>query len=639
MGEHDVSGELDEVRLRSFMQALLRDVRALELMLESGSFEDGGRIGAEQEFFLIDAAGRPAPKAVEVLEGLEDERFVTELAKFNLEANLTPRDFEGDCLSQMEKELEECVQVIRDRAAPVGAQALLTGILSTLRQDHLVLDNMTPNPRYHALNNAVRALKGGTFDFKIKGLDELELHHDNVMVEAANTSFQLHFQVGADVFPRMYNLSQAVAAPVLAAAVNSPLLLGQRLWQETRVAVFQQSLAARSQGQQVRGHRPRVDFGERWVDGSVLDIFREDIARFRVVLAAAVDEDSLDVLSRGGVPELKALRLHNGTVYRWNRPCYGVAKGKAHLRVEARALPAGPSIIDEMANAAFHFGLLAALGRKFEDISKVMSFDDAKQSFFAAARHGLNAQLSWIGGTTFPAPTLILDHLLPEAQSGLEAAGIDSADIDRYLGVIEARVESGMTGSQWTLKSLAEMGDDGTKDQRLRAIAEATVQRQLEGKPVHQWERATLDEAPDWSESYRTVGQFMTTDIFTVRAGDLVDLAACLMTWEHIRHVPVEDDSGAIVGLVSHRALLRLMAEGMHGHTTDPITVGSIMRPDPVTVSPDTPTLEAIAIMRRERVGSLPVTRAGRLVGIVTERDLVVVAARLLEQHLKDSGG
>lgn len=635
MGEHDVSQELDEVRLRSFMQALLRDVRALELMLQTGSFEDGGRIGAEQEMFLVDAAGRPAPKAMEILDGLDDERFVTELARFNLEANLTPRDFEGDCLSKMEQELQECVDVVRRRAEPVGAQVLLTGILSTLRQDHLGLDNMTPNPRYHALNNAVRALKGGSFHFKIKGLDELELQHDNVMVEAANTSFQLHYQVGANVFARMYNLSQAVAAPVLAAAVNSPLLLGRRLWQETRVAVFQQSIDARSQGQQVRGHRPRVDFGERWVNDSVLEIFREDIARFRVVLAAAVEEDSLEVLSKGGVPGLNALRMHNGTVYRWNRPCYGVAGGKPHLRVEARALPAGPSVLDEMANAAFHFGLLAALGREFDDISKVMSFDDAKSSFFAAARHGLSAQLSWIGGRTFPASELILDELLPSARAGLAAAGIDSGDIDRYLGVLEERVKAQTTGSQWTLKSLENMSDDGTQDQRLRAIAQASVVRQAEGAPVHEWDLATLDEAPDWSQSYRTVGQFMTTDIFTVRPGDLVDLAACLMTWEHIRHVPVEDDEGHIVGLVSHRALLRLMAEGMHGHSSDPITVGSIMRPDPVTVSAETRTLDAIAIMRREKVGCLPVTRDGRLVGIVTERDLVVVAGRLLEQHLQ----
>ena len=223
MGEHDVSTDTDEVRLRSFMKALLRDVRALEMMLESDQFEEDGRIGAEQEMFIVDAAGRPACKATEILAAIDDPRFVTELARFNLEANLSPLPFEGDCLSRMHAELDECIQIVRDCARPLGANVLLTGILPTLQLSDLSLDSMAPNPRYHALNKAVRAIHGGDFDFRIKGVDELQLTHDNVMLEAANTSFQIHFQVGAPVFARMYNLAQAVAAPVLAAAVNSPI--------------------------------------------------------------------------------------------------------------------------------------------------------------------------------------------------------------------------------------------------------------------------------------------------------------------------------------------------------------------------------------------------------------------------------
>lgn len=641
MGEHDVARNTEEQQLRSFMRALLRDVRALETMLASPApvFDHAGRIGAEQEMFLVDGAGRPAPKAAEILAEIGDPRFVTELARFNLEANLTPRDFDGDCLSRLEEELDECLAKAEGIASKHGAHVFLAGILPTLRQEDLSLENMSPNPRYFALNDAVKALRGGEFHFRIKGLDELELIHDNVMVESANTSFQIHFQVSPEAFAPMYNLAQAVAGPVLAAAVNSPLLLGKRLWQETRVAVFQQSIDARSAGQAARGHRPRVDFGERWLKQSVLEIFREDIARFRVVLATAVEEDSLEVLAAGGIPALKALRLHNGTVYRWNRPCYGLsANGKPHLRIEMRALPAGPSIADEVANAAFFYGLLAALSREIGDISRVMDFDDAKASFFAAARHGLNAQLTWLGGKTYPAPMLILDELLPIARVGLKSANIVEQDIDRYLGIIEDRVRAVQTGAQWALRSLVRLGTGFPLDQRLRAITTAARRYQLARTPVHSWASATLSDASEWHHSYQAVGQFMTTDLFTVRPTDLVDLAASVMTWEHIRHVPVENDEGRLVGLVSHRSLLRLLAEGYGVEKSEPVTVERIMKASPVTVTPDTPTLKAITLMREHRVGCLPVLKGGKLVGLVTEKDLIRVAALLLEQHLAQKG-
>ena len=638
MGDHDVERGSEEQNLRSFMRALLRDVRALELMLDAPVefFDHAGRIGAEQEMFLVDDAGRPAPKAMEILQDLTDPRFVTELARYNLEANLTPREFDGDCLSRLEGEMDECMAMAELAARKHGAHTFLCGILPTLRQEDLTLSNMAPNPRYFALNDAVRALRGGDFHFRIKGLDELELVHDNVMVESANTSFQIHFQVSPETFAPMYNLAQAVAGPVLASAVNSPLLLGKRLWQETRVAVFQQSIDARSAGQAARGHRPRVDFGERWLKHSVLEIFREDIARFRVVLAANIEEDSLDALAQGRVPTLKALRLHNGTVYRWNRPCYGIsANGRPHLRIEMRALPAGPSLADEVSNAAFFYGLLAALSREIGDISTVMDFDDAKSSFFAAARHGLNAQLTWLGGKTYPAPVLILDELLPIARAGLKSANILEADIDRYLGILEDRVRAGQTGSQWALRSMVRLGSTMPLDQRLRSVTCAARKYQEARQPVHTWASASQSDASDWFHSYQTVGQFMTTDLFTVRPSDLVDLAASVMTWEHIRHVPVENDEGQLVGLVSHRSLLRLLADGARDRDAEPITVARIMKATPVTATPETPTLRAMELMREHKVGCLPVLRGGKLVGLVTEKDLIRVAALLLEQHLK----
>ncbi len=642
MGEHDVGEAEDDAQRRSFVKALLDDVNALEKMLADGMFETGvRRIGAEQEMFLVDESMSPAPLAPEVLAGTDDPRLTTELARFNLEANLLPRIYGGDCLRAMEDELIEVMGVARSAARAQGARVLLTGILPTLRKDHLGLDNMTPNPRYYALNRAMARLRGGAFHVLIKGLDELETTHDNVMLESCNTSFQIHFQVGPEEFARLYNVAQAVTAPVLAAAVNSPLLLGRRLWNETRVALFQRPVDVRSKAHQARGLRPRVSFGERWVDESVLEIFREDIALFRVLLGHEVDERPFEELAAGRPPLLSALRLHNGTVYRWNRACYGVADGVAHLRIENRVLPAGPTVADEVANAAFFFGLMSGMTAEHDDVAKIMRFDDAKANFSAAARHGLDANLRWIGGEIHTAQELILEQLLPLASRGLHSAGVDPDDVARYLGIVEARVASGLTGAQWMLGSLDQMPEDTPRDARDRRLCAALWERQMgDGAPVHTWSLCPAPGDEDdaaFKESFRTVGQFMTTSLLTVRPEDLVDLAASLMDWERIRHVPVEDDEGRLVGLVSHRQLLRMVARGhLSGADTKQVAVADIMRRDPVTVGPQTPTLEAMRTMRAQKVGSLPVVDDGKLVGIVTEQDLIDVSARLLERYLAD---
>ena len=635
MGEQDVQDLSSDEQLRLFMKALLEDVRALEMMLDRSMFETGvRRMGAEQEMFLVDPAGRPAPLAVEVLEHLDPALFTTELARFNLEANLPPAMFGGTCLRDMETTLKEVVSLASDAAGKEGARIALTGILPSLRQSDLGLDNMTPNPRYFALNNALSELRGKRFFTTIKGVDELNVRHDNVMMEACNTSFQIHFQVAPDEFARLYNVAQLVTAPVLAAAVNSPVLLGHRLWHETRVALFQQSIDARSTAHKVRGQRARVSFGDQWVDDSVIEIFREDIARFRVVLATEVTHsDSLERVEAGEPASLQALRLHNGTVYRWNRPCYGVHEGVAHLRIENRALPSGPTVIDEVANAAFFFGLMVAVTEEYGDVREVFPFDVAKDNFIAAARRGLEAQFTWDGGRTVAAGDLIRDELLPLARKGLEMREVDSEDIDRYLGVLDERTRTGKTGARWLLTSIAAMGDGATRDERDRALVTAAISRQNQGDPVHTWSEASLEESGGWRESYRTVEQFMQTDLFTVRPQDLVNLAASLMEWERIRYVPVEDDQGELVGIVTYRCLLRLVGR-VAGTEESEVAVSDVMRPHPMTVSVGTSTIEAIRLMRDRQVGCLPVVQDGKLVGMVTERDLSAGSAKLLEEHL-----
>ncbi|HEV2763699.1 MAG TPA: glutamate-cysteine ligase family protein, partial [Pyrinomonadaceae bacterium] len=582
----------------------------------TGRFDEGPRrVGAEQEMFLVDRHMGPAFVASEVIEKAADPRVVTEIARFNIEANLTPRTLAADCFRRMEDEIGEGVQLVREAARPLGTEVLLAGILPTLQKSDLGLQSITPQPRYLALNDAVMRARGGHINVHIKGVDEVNLMSDNVMPLSSNTSFQVHMQAAPSEYVSLYNTAQAVTAPVLAAAVNSPLWLGNRLWQETRIALFQHSADARSAAQKARGFPTRVGFGERWLEGSVLEFFREDIARFRIILTAEA-EDALEVLARGGVPKLNALALHNGTVWWWNRACYGVTGGVPHLRIENRVLPSGPTPLDEVSNAAFLVGLLLALPEEYGDITRLMTFDDAKANFVNAARLGLGAQFIWTDGKQYPAAALILEHLLPLARQGLRRQKVEEADIDRYLGTVEERVRAGQTGAEWALKSLAALGQKGTREMRHRALAEAMFERQQTGEPVHRWPPVEEAEPSDWVEDYRTVGQFMSTDLFTVRPDDLVDLAASVMDWRHVRHVPVEDDSGNLVGLITHRDVVRLLASGDAARSDDPVAVRELMKTDPVTVTPQTPTLEALALMRERRVGCLPVVEGGALVGI-----------------------
>jgi CBS domain-containing protein len=635
MGQHEVEQQLDELKLQAFMSALLDDLRALDYMIEHDLIESGvSRVGAEQEMFLVDRNLRPAPRATEMLAAIEDSRLTTEIARFNLEANLTPQILAGDCFTAMEHELNELISKARAQATKFDTDVLLAGILPTLRKGDLTLDNLSPNPRYHELNRSVTRLRGGPFSIHIKGLDEVQFEHDNMMMESCNTSFQIHFQVGPREFATAYNTAQAITAPVLAAAVNSPVLFGKRLWQETRLALFQHSADERSRAQLLRSQPTRVGFGERWVKNSVIELLQDQITRFRPIMISLPQQSSLQMLARNEIPSLEALFLHNGTIWPWNRACYGVADGVAHLRIENRALPAGPTVVDEIANTAFFTGLMIALPEEYGDISTRMSFDDAKANFFAAARYALRTRLTWIDNHTYSAAALIREHLLPLARQGLRSANVEAQDIDKYLGIIDERVRTRQTGARWILKSLEAMDDFESGDLRDRKLTAAMLRQQKEGQPVHEWPTIESTSEIDWSQSYQTVVQFMATDLFTVRPDDLIDLAASVMDWRHVRHVPVEDDQGHLVGLVTHRDLLRLLSQRGHTDSNRKLTVREIMTPDPLTVSSSTPTLEAMEIMQSHRVGCLPVVDDDHLVGIITSYDFLAGAARVFREYL-----
>jgi CBS domain-containing protein/gamma-glutamyl:cysteine ligase YbdK (ATP-grasp superfamily) len=635
MGLQDVKRAAAPETIRTSTSAVLRDIKALERMLAEGWIESGvRRIGAEQELFLVDSDWRPAPLVMELLEALDDEAFTTEVGRFNLEINLEPMMFEADVLSRFEAAVTHAVSRVREAAAAHEADIVLTGILPTLGTADLRLDNLTPRPRYAALNEAVMEAAGGSIRLRLQGTDELRIDHDSVMLESCNTSFQVHLQVSADEFPAFYNIAQLMLAPALAASVNSPMLFGRRLWQETRIALFQQSVDTRRTSSHGRDQAPRVWFGESWVRESVVEVFLENVARYRVLMTSEELDDPMTALDAGDVPELHALRLHNGTAYRWNRPCYGVSNGKPHLRIECRALPAGPTVKDQIANAALWLGLVLGGAAELGDIAQSMAFDDARANFIAAARQGLGTGLMWLDGERVPAPELLIERLLPLARRGLAEAGVADADADAYLGVIEERVSSGQTGAEWLLRSDAALRDQTERTERMATLTAETSARALGAVPVSEW--PVLSEAPARAaRRYSLVEHCMTTDLLTVNEDDALDLVAFLMDHKGVRQILVEDSDQRLTGIISYRSLLRLVSTG-DVPVGQSVPVKDVMDRQPVTVTPQTSTLDAIRLLRESEASALPVLSGGRLVGIVTEHDFIPIIEHVLEQQAED---
>ena len=638
MGEQKVVEVTDSESRRRFMRYLIRDVQALERMIKEGMLElDKRRIGAEQEMFLVHRSGMPAKINLDVLEKCNDRRFVPELGSYNIEANIDPLEFGGNCLSKLEEELNGAIKIARNAAKECKAEVVLCGILPTLRTSDGTIESMTPLPRYYALNNAMRKMRQhDDFRFRIRGTEELVIRSDSLMVEAFNTSFQVHFQVGASEFPQMYNRAQVLAGPILAISSNSSLLFGRRLWDETRIALFQQSIDTRTERQQLRDSTPRVNFGNDWVHKSVLEIFQEDIARFPLILILEDAIDSNEQLDRGETPELSSLMLHNGTVYRWTRACYGMSNNTPHLRIEYRILPAGPSVIDEVANAALWFGLMSALSEDKIDVRPLISFNEAKTNFFTAARRGLRSQLTWIDGKVYPVSELFTKFLIPMAGKGLRQSSIDPADITRYLGVIEGRIAASVTGASWALDSFTELRG-WSRPARARALTRAMITNQKTGLPVHKWPLATKENTGLWEENYLRAEQYMITDLFTVKADELIDLVASIMQWRSVGHVPVEDENGHLVGLVDYRSLLPLVTHDQW-RSAKMVPVSEFMDPNPATVPPNATTREVMQVMKKKGNGCVLVVEEKHTIGMITLQDLLPIGAKLFSDRVKYSG-
>jgi CBS domain-containing protein/gamma-glutamylcysteine synthetase len=636
MGEQKVSRIEGTDKMNRFVQSLLEDVQSLEYMIDNDWFEkDIVRIGAEQEMFMVDEKNyKPACVVEEALELMKDMPYVeTELAKFNLETNLTPREFAGSCLSDLEKENFENLEKIRERLGPMGVKIVLTGILPTLKKADLNYGNLTPKPRYRALMEAINSqLRQEFYELRLSGIDELLVRHDSPLLEACNTSFQIHYQVSPHNFAKYYNIAQALAGPTLSVAVNSPIVFGRRLWHESRIALFQQSIDTRTTHDHMRELSPRVSFGKDWLKESILEIYKEDIARFRVLLAADVEEDSLAKIRQGQVPKLQALQVHNSTVYRWNRPCYGISpNGKPHLRIENRVLPSGPTVVDETANAAFWLGCMTGMGNQYEEVSKYLGFEDCRDNIAKGAQFGLDSKFNWLNDKKYAARDLIIQELLPLAKEGLQSRNIDSSDIDLYLGIVEERTKAHMNGARWMLRGYTHLSKKVGNEEALTVLTAAIIQNQEKEVPVHKWPQPDPDDLEDYSPSSLKVGEFMETDLITVRRDDSIEMAAQLMDWRKIRYIPVEDKSGRLVGLVSQRLLMRHYTK-KNINNNKPLLLEEIMIQKPISIHQEASILQALRLMREHKIGCLPVVEKEELVGVITETDFLRITSRLLEK-------
>jgi gamma-glutamyl:cysteine ligase YbdK (ATP-grasp superfamily) len=475
---------------RKYRAKLARSLDVLARMLREHLFEtEPALVGQEIELNLVDDDGSPSMCNSDVLAAIADPAWATEVGQFNLEINVPPRQLSGEAIAELEAEIRGSLNAGDEKARSVGSRLVMVGILPTLAKTDVNIDALSPNERFKVLNEQIFAARGEDMQIEIDGPEQLLTHADSITPEAACTSVQLHVQVSPDAFARYWNGAQAIAGVQVALAANSPFLFGRQLWHETRITLFEQATDTRPDELKRQGVRPRVFFGDRWIT-SVFDLFEENIQYFPALLPISEDEDPLAVLDDGDCPELAEMTLHNGTIYRWNRPVYAVSDGRPHLRVENRVLPAGPSVADVVANAAFYYGLVRVLAESERPVWTQMSFGTAAENLHAAARHGLGAQLYWPGLGEVPVTELVLRRLLPMARDGLDRWGVGSWHADRLLGIIEQRCLTGRNGAVWQIDTVAALAEAGaSREQALRQMTQRYIERMHTNEPVHTWTR------------------------------------------------------------------------------------------------------------------------------------------------------
>jgi hypothetical protein len=434
----------------------------------------GPTAGLELEAWLVSRDKQPAPINGAFLKSLNSPLVTPELATFNVEFNLSPEEISGNVLSRMNTALQKDWDTARNVANQLDADLAMIGILPTVENKHLIMDNLSSMNRYVALNHEILRQRGGRpLQLDIHGNDILRSEHMDVMLESATTSFQIHLRVSPELAVRAYNASIIASAPLVAVSANSPYLFGKDLWAETRIPLFEQSVEVGGYEGESHGPMRRVTFGSGYARQSLMECFTENFEHYPVLLPTTFDTPA---------DEMEHLRLHNGTLWRWNRPLLGFEKGEPFLRIEQRVVPAGPTIIDSFANAAFYYGLTHALCKTESAPEDVMDFAQARDNFYACAQHGLDAHIIWLDGEKYPAKSLLQNVLLPLAKDGLTDLGIYNKDISKYLSIISSRVRTACNGASWQRAFVAKHGND------MKTLLTAYMERQHTRKPVHEWD-------------------------------------------------------------------------------------------------------------------------------------------------------
>jgi gamma-glutamyl:cysteine ligase YbdK (ATP-grasp superfamily) len=456
------------------------------MLAESRFDPDRRSIGLEIELNLTEETGDPALANTHVLELIADDDFQTELGQFNIEINIPPRKLEGTVFSELEETVRRDLNHAEEQARRAHVHMVIIGILPTLTEQLLNGNALSANPRYKLLNEQIFAARGEDLEINIAGVERLAMFADTIAPEAACTSVQLHQMIDPARFGAHWNAAQAIAGLQMAVGANSPFFFGRELWRETRIALFEQTTDTRPEELKAQGVRPRVWFGERWIT-SIFDLFEENVRYFPALLPVVEEEDPMAILESGGAPKLQELRLHNGTIYRWNRPIYDISRGRPHLRVENRVLPAGPTIVDTLANAAFYYGLVRVLVEDERPVWTAMSFSAAEENFYNGARDGIDARLYWPGVGEAPATELVLRRLLPMARDGLARWDVDSGDADRLLEIVERRCVQQVNGASWQAAAFHRLYEKLDRADALREMTVRYREHMHSNAPVHTW--------------------------------------------------------------------------------------------------------------------------------------------------------
>ncbi|ARV14219.1 CBS domain-containing protein [Polaribacter sp. SA4-12] len=619
MGSQSVIAIKTQKDRKDFVLHLLNDIEAFEYMIENNLFETGiQRVGAEQEICIVDKDFRPSTKALEILEKINDTHYTTELALFNLEINLDPIELKNNCFSDIEQQLTTLLDKGYKVADDIeNNKLILTGILPTLRKKDLDFKNVTPFKRYKTLNKVLKKIRGNDFKLHILGVDELILRHESILFEACNTSFQVHLQISPEEAIDKYNWSQVIAGPLLSIMTNSPLLFGKELWSETRIALFQQSVDLRNVTHFSREQKPRVSFGNNWVKDSILELYTDDISSYPPLVTSKFDENSMESVKKGIMPKLTALNLHNGTLYKWNRLCYGVHENTAHLRIENRYIPSGPSVKDEIANALLWVGVMQGMPKQYEKIWRKMAFRDARGNFVNAARTGIDTYFNWFG-KGISAKKLMENILIPMAKEGLLKSNIDESEIDYYLGIIQDRIDTTTTGSKWLIRNKRKLRKEVSNYEANVILTEHIYLNQQLNKTVSEWESVVFYENKS-DKKYDKVYKIMSTSLFVVHENDLLKLVYKIMEWKQIHHIPVVDKHNNIVGIIE-----KVQLEKLDFSSTKVMNevAKNIMNTDFDITHPETSYEAAKELIINTKNTCVVVLKEDKLVGILTKSDL-----------------